>query len=62
MSKATIVRDSASGGAVYGLGLIGAFIYYLTTASGFTEILAGILKAILWPTFMVYEVLQRLGI
>jgi len=52
-----------TGGAsapVYGLGLIGALVYYLQHA---TTILAGVLgffKAIFWPAMLVYKLLEFL--
>lgn len=52
--------QNASGGAVYGLGLIGAAIYYISNAVGFTAGLIGFLKAIVWPAFLVYEVMKYL--
>jgi len=45
------------GGAVYGLGLIGALVYYFQHSTSFVEVLLGILKAILWPAFLLYHVL-----
>jgi hypothetical protein len=42
-------------GAVYGLGFIGALIYFLSHASGFWIGVLGILKAIVWPAYLVYE-------
>jgi len=47
--------------AVYGLGFIGAAIYYISTASGFWVGLLGVLKALVWPAFLVYEALKFLG-
>lgn len=47
--------SAASSGAVYGFGLFGALFYYLSTASGFTAILLGILKSLVWPAMMVYH-------
>lgn len=46
---------------VYGLGLIGALIYYISTATGFWMGALGILKAIVWPAFLVYAALKTLG-
>ena len=48
------------GGAVYGLGFIGALIYYLQGSQTLMEGLVGILKAIAWPAFLVYRVLELL--
>jgi hypothetical protein len=45
---------------VYGLGLIGALIWYLQQASGAGEHVVAVLKAIVWPTFLVYDALQAL--
>ena len=47
--------------AVYGLGFIGALIYYIQVATGFWAGVVGLLKAIVWPAFLVYEVLKHLG-
>ncbi|HPX72367.1 MAG: hypothetical protein BWY93_00594 [Euryarchaeota archaeon ADurb.BinA087] len=49
------------GGAFYGLGFIGALVYYLTTATSFWAGFLGVLKALLWPAFLVYEVLKFIG-
>ena len=47
--------------AIYGLGLIGAVIYYISTATGFWMGVLGFLKALVWPAFLVYEWLHFLG-
>lgn len=51
----------ACGGAFYGLGFIGAVIYYIQTATGFWVGVLGVLKALVWPAFLVYELLKYLG-
>jgi hypothetical protein len=53
---------NASGGAVYGLGLIGAAIYFISHATTFWLGVLGFLKAIVWPAFLVYEALKALGV
>ena len=50
----------AGGGAVYGLGLIGALVYYLQHASTFSEGLLGVLKAIVWPALLIYKIIELL--
>jgi hypothetical protein len=45
----------SGGGAVYGLGLIGALVYYIQRAHGFWPVILGILKALVWPAFLVYH-------
>ena len=49
------------GSAIYGLGFIGSAIYYISTATGFWVGVLGVLKAIVWPAFLVYEALKFLG-
>ena len=49
------------GGAIYGLGFIGAAIYYISTAAGFWLGVLGFLKAIIWPVFVVFGLLKFLG-
>ena len=49
------------GGAIYGLGFIGSVIYYISTASGFWIGVLGILKSLVWPAFLVFELLKFLG-
>jgi len=44
--------------AVYGLGFIGAAIYYISVATSFWIGVLGFLKAIVWPVFLVYEALK----
>ena len=46
--------------AVYGLGLIGAAVYYIQTADSFRAGIIGVLKALVWPAFLVYEILKFL--
>lgn len=52
--------ESATGASLYGLGFIGAAIFYISTATTFWIGALGILKAIVWPAFLVYEVLMFL--
>ena len=59
--KDNVVRHSTSSNAVYGLGFIGAAIYYIMQATGFWMGVVGILKALVWPAFPVYEALKQLG-
>lgn len=51
-------RGAGAGDAVYGLGLIGALVYYIQQADGFWPVVLGILKALVWPAFFVYELLK----
>lgn len=55
------IHKSAPSGAIYGLGLIGAAIYFISQATSFWIGVLGILKAIVWPAFLVYAALKQLG-
>lgn len=48
--------SNAGGGAVYGLGFIGALVYFLSTATDFWDGAWGVIQAILWPGFVVFEI------
>jgi hypothetical protein len=48
-------------GAIYGLGFIGAMIYYMGTATGFWNGVLGVLKSIVWPVFLVFGLLKLIG-
>lgn len=49
------------GGAIYGLGFLGAAVYYIVSTTGFWNGVVGVLKAIVWPAFLVYELFKFLG-
>lgn len=50
-----------SSGAVYGMGFIGAAIYFISHAATFWIGVLGLLKAIIWPVLLVYSVFKHLG-
>ena len=58
MSKA---YNSAPNGAIYGLGLIGAAVYFISGATTFWIGVLGFLKALVWPAFLVYELFEFLS-
>ncbi len=63
MKKECNLKNSCScGGAVYGLGLVGSAVYYISTATGFWNGVLGVLKALVWPAFLVYELLKFLAL
>jgi hypothetical protein len=60
-NKKANVRAAASASApVYGLGLIGALVYYIQYADSFWMGVLGFFKAIFWPAMLVYEMLKFL--
>jgi hypothetical protein len=50
----------AGGGAVYGLGMIGALVYFFGTAESEQDYLLAFPKAVVWPAIMVYRVFRYL--
>ena len=59
--KEHIERNASASGAVYGLGLIGAAIWFISTATSFWMGVLGFLKAIVWPVFLVYQAFKELA-
>ena len=47
--KCSCRGPGGAGGAVYGLGLIGALIYFIQSATTFWMGVLGFLKALVWP-------------
>lgn len=44
----------------YGLGVIGAAVYYLQSASTFGLVIMGIIKSVFWPAFVLFRILGLL--
>jgi hypothetical protein len=51
-------RHTGGGDAVYGLGLIGAIIFYVQHAVDFWGVILAILKGLVWPAFVIYDLLK----
>ncbi|MBN1666127.1 MAG: hypothetical protein JW862_03540 [Anaerolineales bacterium] len=49
-----------SGGTFYGLGLIGAWVYYFQRATTTEARVRAFFKGLAWPAFLVYELLEFL--
>ena len=58
--KKEIARNSPHS-ALYFFGFLGAAIYYIHMATGFWMGVLGLLKACVWPAFLVYEAFKALG-
>jgi hypothetical protein len=50
-------QPSASSG-VYGLAFVGALIYYIQHATTFWMGVVGVFKALFWPAFLIYRLLE----
>lgn len=46
---------------VYGLGMIGAAVFFIQQATTFGEGVVGVLKALVWPALVVHKLLSFLG-
>lgn len=55
------MKNNAGGGAIYGIGIFGALIYYLQHATTILEGILGIIYAIFWPAVVVYKALELLN-
>jgi hypothetical protein len=51
---------AAGGGAIYGLGIFGAWVYFFQQADAFWEYLWAVVQGLVWPAFLVYDVFQVL--
>jgi hypothetical protein len=58
--KVNVRVQGGSSGAVYGLGVIGACIFYINRGVTPQEKAIGFLKALVWPVFLVKGVLEFL--
>jgi hypothetical protein len=60
METTTRKANNNSGALIYGLGFIGALIYYIQIATSFWIGVIGFFKAVFWPAFLVYYLLEFL--
>jgi hypothetical protein len=61
MSNSRNAGAAAGGGAIYGLGIFGALVYFWQQADTFWEYLLAVFQGLFWPAFMVYEAFKALG-
>ncbi len=59
-SKGTGRRPTGASEGIYGLGFIGALIYYILKTNTLLGWLVGFLKALVWPAFLVYDLMKFL--
>jgi len=52
--------SKGSSGALYGMGFIGALVFYIKGAVTFWMGVLGVIKAMFWPAIIVYKVLGLL--
>jgi hypothetical protein len=59
--KTRVIYRNGASGAVYGFGMIGAWVYFIGQATTFWMGVLGFLKGIAWPAFLVFEALKNLN-
>ena len=55
------MKNQGVSGSVYGLGMIGALVYFIGHATTFWEGVLGFLKALVWPAILIYKLLEHLN-
>jgi hypothetical protein len=55
--KPKMIVQSGGSDAVYGIGLIGSWVYYFQRATTNQERIQGFFKGFVWPAVLVYELL-----
>ncbi len=64
MAKNKTIKVMNKGGAcggVYFLTVIGAAVYWAQLSTGFGEFILALLKAMVWPAFVMHRVLELLS-
>lgn len=46
---------AAGGGALYGFGVVGAWVWFWQEADGFWWHVLAVLEGLVWPAFMVHD-------
>jgi hypothetical protein len=52
---------AAGGGALYGIGVFGAWVWFFQQADGFWMYVLAVFQGVFWPAFMVYEAFRALA-
>lgn len=55
--KPTVTHMGGGADAVYGIGMIGAWVYYFRRATTTQQRVQAFFKGLVWPAFLVYDVL-----
>ena len=57
-----VVKQESRLGFAYFLTFIGAAVYWVQASNGFGEFLVAIMKAAVWPAFVMHRVLELLSL
>ncbi len=53
--RTVVIRQGGGSDAVYGIGMIGAWVYYFKRATTSQERIQAFFKGLFWPAFLIYE-------
>lgn len=53
-------KEHAGGSAVYGIGFLGALVYFVQQAHDIGSFVMGFIQAIFWPGILVYKAFELL--
>ncbi len=53
--KPKVIYQGGGSSSVYGIGLIGAWVYYFRRATTNQERVSAFFKGLFWPAFLVYQ-------
>jgi len=56
----TEVKVNNTADAVYGIGIFGAWVYFIGQATTTEDKIKGFFKGLVWPAFLVYELFKFL--
>ncbi len=59
--KPVVVHQGGGADAVYGIGLVGAWVYYFKHATTNEERVKAFFKGLVWPAFVVHDLLVFLN-
>ena len=60
-TTAKVINQHGAMGFAMFTAFVGAFVYFLQSAHHFGDVLFALLKALVWPGFVLYHGLQLLG-
>lgn len=60
--KVKVINEQGPLGWVFFMAYIGAFLYFFNLDPTFWGFILALLKAAVWPAYMLYEVLSLLGV
>lgn len=61
MKNNKMTSGGASGGGAYFMGMIGSAVFWVQQSDGFWPIIGALLKALVWPAFVIYDLLQYIS-